>query len=285
MSRLLSHLAVAEYHERGFHLARGLFDRDEIELLHLAAKEDHELDKRSFGRADGEGGTVRLSLWNQPGDGIYGMFARCERMVRSCEQLLGGEVYHYHSKMIMKDPRVGGAWTWHQDYGYWYQNGVIEPLLTSVSIAVDQATKANGCLQVIEGSHRCGRIDHVLTGDQAGADRERVDEVLKRMPLVYVEMEPGDALFFHSNLLHRSDQNTSESPRWSMICCYNAARNDPYKDSHHPRYTPLSVVADSAIREVGVKRFADDQSDVAWLENSKDRSAKLLERKPQPQAG
>ncbi|MSR55958.1 MAG: phytanoyl-CoA dioxygenase family protein, partial [Gemmataceae bacterium] len=32
MSRLLSHLAVAEYHERGFHLARGLFDRDEIEL-------------------------------------------------------------------------------------------------------------------------------------------------------------------------------------------------------------------------------------------------------------
>jgi len=283
-TRLLSDADLAAYHDSGYYLARGLFDRDEIDLLHRAAKEDHELDKRSFGRADGEGGTVRLSLWNHPGDGIYGMFARCERMVRSAERILGGEVYHYHSKMIMKDPRVGGAWTWHQDYGYWYQNGVLQPLLTSVSVAVDRATKENGCLQVIAGSHHCGRVDHVLTGDQAGADRERVDEILKQMPLVFVEMEPGDALFFHCNLLHRSDQNRSEHPRWSMICCYNAARNDPYKDSHHPRYTPLKVVPDSAIKDVGVKRFADDSSDVAWLENAKDRSAKALARKPQPQA-
>ena len=283
MSRVLTDAAVREYQARGFYIARGLFDRDEIDLLHRAAKEDHELDRRSFGRADGEGGTVRLSLWNHPGDGIYGMFARCERLVRSAEALLGGEVYHYHSKMIMKDARVGGAWTWHQDYGYWYQNGVLQPLLTSASIAVDRATRENGCLQVIEGSHHCGRVEHILTGEQAGADRERVDEILKRMPLVYVEMEPGDALFFHANLLHRSDQNRSEHPRWSMICCYNAARNDPYKESHHPRYTPLAVVPDAAIREVGLKRFADDSSDVAWLENTKDRSAKLLDRKPQPQ--
>ena len=284
MSRVLSDAAVREYHDRGFHVARGLFDGDETDLLRRAAKEDRELDQRSFGRADGEGGTVRLSLWNHPGDGIYVTFARSERMVRSCERLLGGEVYHYHSKMIMKDPRVGGAWTWHQDYGYWYQNGVLQPLLTSVSIAVDRATKENGCLQVIEGSHHCGRVDHVLTGDQAGADRERVEQILQRMPLVHLEMEPGDAVFFHCNLLHRSDQNKSDQPRWSMICCYNAARNDPYKESHHPRYTPLKVVPDSAIREVGIKRFADDTSDVAWLENAKDRSAKLLATKPQPQA-
>jgi ectoine hydroxylase len=116
----------------------------------------------------------------------------------------------------------------------------------------------------------------VLTGDQAGADRERVDEVLKRKPLENVEMEPGDALFFHCNLLHRSDQNRSENPRWAMICCYNAARNDPYKESHHPRYTPLAVVPDEAIKQVGVKRFSDDASDVAWLEDSADASARRL---------
>lgn len=280
MSRTLPQHMLSEYEQRGYYIVRGLFDRDEIDLLHRAAKEDHELDRRSFGRADGEGGTVRLSLWNHPGEGIYGMFARCDRMVRSAELLLGGEVYHYHSKMIMKDPRVGGAWAWHQDYGYWYQNGVLQPLLTSVMIAVDRSTRENGCLQVIEGSHHCGRIDHVLTGDQAGADRERVDQILQRMQLVYVELEPGDAVFFHANLLHRSDQNRSDHPRWAMICCYNAARNDPYKDSHHPRYTPLSVVPDSAIREVGIKRFADDSSDVSWLQDQKDRSARLLAQKP-----
>jgi hypothetical protein len=68
-----------------------------------------------------------------------------------------------------------------------------------------------------------------------------------------------------------------------MICCYNAARNDPYKEAHHPRYTPLKVVSDSGIKEVGVKRFADDSSDVAWLQDEKDRSARMLGRKPQPQ--
>ncbi len=178
--------------------------------------------------------------------------------------------------MIMKDAKVGGAWTWHQDYGYWYQNGVLFPDLVSVFIAVDPANRQNGCLQVIEGSHHLGRIDHVLTGQQAGADRDRVEEILKRLPLVHVEMEPGDALFFHPNLLHRSDRNTSDQPRWSMICCYNARHNDPYKAAHHPRYTPLSKVDDRLIREVGIKRFADDASDVAWLDPEVDASARSL---------
>ncbi len=114
----LSNGQIAEYHEQGFVLARGFFDAAEIALLHRAAKEDRELDRHSFARADGEGGQVRLSLWNHPGDSIYGMFARCESVVRSAERILGGEVYHYHSKMIMKDAGVGGAWAWHQDYGY-----------------------------------------------------------------------------------------------------------------------------------------------------------------------
>jgi ectoine hydroxylase len=275
----LSDDAAREYNEKGFVLAQGFFDNEEIGLLRRAAREDRALDEHSMSRADGEGGSVRLALWNHPGDTLYGMFARCESVVNSAEKLLGGEVYHYHSKMIMKDPRVGGAWTWHQDYGYWYQNGVLFPLLTSVFIAVDPASKENGCMQVIPGSHHLGRIDHVLTGDQAGADMERVTEILKRMPLTHVEMRPGDALFFHSNLLHRSDRNVSQNPRWSMICCYNAARNDPYKDSHHPRYTPLAKVPDSAIRAAGIRRFGDAAADVAWLEDERDRSARSLKKK------
>jgi ectoine hydroxylase len=269
---------VRDYHRDGYTLAKAMFDPEEIRLLGNAAREDRALDEHSFGRADGEGGTVRLSLWNHPGDTIYGMIARCESVVNSAEKLLGGEVYHYHSKMIMKDARVGGAWAWHQDYGYWYQNGVLFPLLCSAFIAVDPATRENGCLQVLKGSHDLGRIDHVLTGDQAGADRDRVEEARKRLELVYVDMDPGDALFFHCNLLHRSDQNRSEHPRWSMICCYNAARNDPYQDSHHPRYTPLVKVPDSAVRAAGLKRFGDSAADVGWLDAARDRSASSLEK-------
>ena len=264
-----------QYQQDGFILLPQLFSQAEIELLRKSAKEDRVLDKHAFDRGDGEGGSVRLSLWNHPGDGIYGMFARCHRLVDTADQLLNDEAYHYHSKMIMKDAKVGGAWTWHQDYGYWYQNGVLEPNLTSCYIAVDNATIENGCLQVIKGSHRLGRIDHVLTGDQAGADQERVDEVLKRLDLIHVTMKAGDALFFHSNLLHRSDQNKSDHARWAMICCYNAKSNDPYLDRHHPRYTPLKKVSDEEILRVGVKRFSDDTSNVAWLADELEKTNRV----------
>jgi ectoine hydroxylase len=264
---------VKLYHRDGFVLVRGMFSHEEIGMLRRATKADKAMDDHAFGAADGEGGIVRLSLWYQPGDGIYGMFARCRSMVESVEALLGGEVYHYHSKMIMKEPKVGGAWAWHQDYGYWYQYGVLFPLLASAYIAVDRATKENGCLQVLKGSHLAGRLDHAPTGDQDGADLERVNELAKRLELVYVEMEPGDVLFFDSNLLHRSDQNHSENPRWSMICCYNAARNDPYKDTHLPRYTPLVKVEDAMILELGAKGMATDMSAVEWMDPTKLASA------------
>jgi ectoine hydroxylase len=267
---------VAAFHTDGYTLVRGMLDAEEVSLLGRAARDDRVLDQHSFGRADGEGGVVRLSLWNHPTDTIYGMIARCESIVGSMEKLLGGEVYHYHSKMIMKDPFEGGAWTWHQDYGYWYHNAVLYPWMGSAFIAVDRATRDNGCLQVLRGSHHMGRIDHVLTGEQAGADMQRVNEALKRLELVYVEMEPGDVLFFHSNTLHRSDQNRSANPRWSMICSYNAARNDPYQDAQHPRYTPLIKVPDSKIREYGARRFSGNEGESVWLSEERDTTARKL---------
>ena len=75
-------------------------------------------------------------------------------------------------------------------------------------------------------------------------------------------------------LFSSSARNVSEKPRWSMICCYNARSNDPYKEAHHPRYTPLKKVPDAAIKKVGLKRFADDESNVAWLDAKKDASAR-----------
>ena len=239
---------LAEYQRDGYFIVRGLYDRPEIDKLLHFAQEDPSFSGSVYGRKDSTGHETKLALWNHAGDDLYSMFARSPRIVDRLEQALGGEVYLYHMKMMLKEPRVGGAWEWHQDYGYWYHNGCLLPLLASCLIAVSRANKANGCLQVIRGSHLLGRIDHGKTGDQTGADPERIAVALERMPLDYVECEPGDAIFFDSNLLHRSDMNTSDEPRWSLICCYNARRNDPYKESRHPKYSPLAKVGDDAVR-------------------------------------
>lgn len=246
----------SRWEEDGYLFLPKLFDAEEMHILLEFARHDPQLLQQAVGRQDATGQVTKLTLWNTAGDDIYGMFSRCPRIVERMEGLLGGEVYHYHTKMMLKEPRVGGAWEWHQDYGYWYDNGCLYPLLASCLIAVDRASRQNGCLQVIRGSHRMGRVDHGRAGDQTGADAQRVAAALERLEHVYIEAEPGDALFFHCNLLHRSDQNRSDDPRWSLICCYNAARNDPYKDSRHPRYTPLAKVADSAIKDWARKHQA-----------------------------
>jgi ectoine hydroxylase len=53
-------------------------------------------------------------------------------------------------------------------------------------------------------------------------------------------------------VMHRSDQNRSPNRRWTVLFCYNAARNDPYLEHHHPRYTPIAKVPDTAVRAAGV---------------------------------
>jgi ectoine hydroxylase-related dioxygenase (phytanoyl-CoA dioxygenase family) len=242
---------LQEFDEQGYIIVPGLFDAEEVDLLGKIARADKQLADNATDRTDREGAITRLSLRNELGNDIYSAIVRSPRVAGTMEGLLRDEVYHYHHKVMLKEPRVGGAWEWHQDYGYWYNFGCLFPTMASCYVAIDRATRENGCLQVIAGSQRMGRVDHGKSGGQTGADMERVEAALQRMPLVYVEMEPGSALFFHGNLLHRSDKNTSENPRWSLICCYNTKHNDPYKPGRHPGYQPLERWPDSRVKQLG----------------------------------
>lgn len=254
MTSVLDDQELAAYRRDGFAIVRGLFDAEEVALIKEALETDPNINHNFFTRTDLEGGSTQLVSWNYPGDGTFGLVARCERMVDTLEALLGGEVYHYHSKLSAKLPGGGGSWEWHQDYGYWYYNGCLRPLMASVMIAIDEATKENGCLKFLKGSHEAGRLDHVLTdGDQMCVEPERQQQIEDLYETVHAELAPGDAAFFDCNVLHRSDQNRSDNRRYGLICHYNAARNNPVVEHNHPFYNKLDKVPDSAIKEAGVK--------------------------------
>lgn len=238
----------ADFEQDGFILVKNLFSNEEIKHIEQALITGSFTDY-TMGIPDGDGREAHMVLWNHPGVDVTGMVGRCQKVVGTCEQLLGGEVYHYHTKLMKKPAKIGGKHVWHQDYGYWYQNSCLFPNMVTVFIAVDKCTKENSCLQILKGSSRCGRIDHVKIGGQVGADLERVEAISKVCPLEHVEMDSGDALFFHCNLLHCSGANTSAARRWAFLCAYNRADNNPIKEHHHPRYTPLEKVPNSAILE------------------------------------
>lgn len=273
---MLSNGQLAAYRHDGFVIVEHLFDAEEAKLLLEIATADkalaeqaeavqvNDLDKKKDARvvAQGDGSGRETKFWvdDELRDDTYSAVARSRRVVEPIEQMLKGEAYHWHHKMMLKAARVGGAHMWHQDFGYWHKSGhVLFPHMASCMIAVNRTMKSNGCLQVLAGSHEIGLIEHVRVEGQATADPDRIEPATERLDLVYLELEPGSAVFFHSNLLHRSEANQSNDPRWTLICCYNAAQNEPYRESHHPRYRPLNKLDDDQVRIVGRRQLQQFQ--------------------------
>ncbi len=80
-----------------------------------------------------------------------------------------------------------------------------------------------------------------------GADMQRVDQALEMMEHEYVELQPGDVLIFHSNILHRSEANASKRSRWSFISAYNRTGNVPKLEKLTDCVTAIEVVPDMAL--------------------------------------
>jgi ectoine hydroxylase-related dioxygenase (phytanoyl-CoA dioxygenase family) len=249
-NKTLSAEQLAAYRKDGYLIVKGFCSKTETDTLYHTALEDRAMEKNALDLNDQTGKKTKLSLWFTPGNDVFGYLTRSEKMLGAVKELLGGDapVCHFHSKLMQKQPKVGGAWEWHQDYGYWYKNQFMFPdEMISVMIALTQANKANGCLQVIKGSHKMGRVNHGFAGEQVGADMVMVKNALKTMELVYVELQPGDALFFHPNLFHRSEANLSDYPRWSVISCYNLQSNPAYNETTVSYKTPVEAVPDEAL--------------------------------------
>ena len=273
METTLSPDQQKSYDRDGYLLLKNLFNKEEVEKLYSAAIADDVMRKNALDLNDQTGKKTKLSLWFTPGNDVFGYMTRSERMIHSIAPLLDSPapVCHFHSKLMQKEPRVGGAWEWHQDYGYWYKNQFMFPdQLISVMVALTPANKANGCLQVIKGSHKLGRVNHGFAGEQVGADMVFVDHALKTMDLIYCELDPGDALIFHSNLLHRSEANISDKPRWSIISCYSSQSNLAYNETSTSWKVPVDIVPDEAI----LKWKADSLADADFLKKENDPALK-----------
>lgn len=254
---------IKEYNQDGYLILRGFLNQKEVSKLYQIAIDDKAMSKNAINVNDSTGKRSKLSLWYKPGDDVYGLLTRSESLVNSVDKLLDGDaaVCHFHSKLMQKEPKVGGAWEWHQDYGYWYKNEFLLPdQMMSVMVAITDANKENGCLQVIKGSHKMGRVEHGFAGEQVGASQRYVDLALQTMDLVFVEIKAGDILFFHSNLLHRSEANLSDQARWSMISCYNRASNIGYNEStsDSASITPIDIVPDEALLTWKTTRLVEE---------------------------
>lgn len=180
------------------------------------AVEEGEVD------VDEEGDAVRkfegLDMVRE--DDVFRDLAHHESVVSVATDLLGPHVKLLRSAAMLKPPHIGSRKGLHQDAAYY----PIHPHdHLTVWIALDEATPANGCMTVVPGAHMDGLIEHETVDydtDILIPESHYDDDEFVELP-----MEPGDALFTHCLMPHRTAPNTTDSWRRAYINAYMSARS------------------------------------------------------------
>jgi hypothetical protein len=148
-----------------------------------------------------------------------------------CERVYGAEtpISCFRAMFMNKPAHHGTLLPWHQDRWTHLDR---DPLIT-VWTALDPATIANGCVQIIPGSHKYGLINP--SHGSGFVTEAQAAEFAPEDKVVYLELEAGEVALLHNWLLHRSDTNATDIPRRAYSVCYMDG------NTKGGNYTPLFV--------------------------------------------
>ena len=146
-------------------------------------------------------------------------------------QLLDGPVRFWHDQLFCKPAHHGGIVAWHQDYSYWTRT---EPMThLTCWIGLDDATRDNGCLHYIPGSHRWKLLPVTGLADNMDAIQSVLSDDQKRQfKPVAVELKKGEGSFHHPLMVHGSFENRTERQRRATVI--NVFRDGVRSASNEP---------------------------------------------------
>lgn len=148
-----------------------------------------------------------------------------------CAAMYGGHsAISIFRAMIMNKPAGQGAYLpWRQDGGNAW--GLDRDPLVTIWVALDPATRANGCMDCIPGSHRKGLLS--LSGSTVSEENVKIHCTPERIhPL---EVPAGHAVLLHNWLIHRFGINPSPVPlRAFTMCCMDARTRSVLTGNHFP---------------------------------------------------
>ena len=152
--RGLDDALVQQYHRDGFLIIENVFRPDEVASLLEAVEHGDRVAKTTVAPKDATGKAAKLAIWFETGTDIWSALSTNPRLVNNVRILLGEEIAFFHGKVILKEARTGGAWEWHQDYGYWYDQGFAFPRLISASTALDPTCYLSALVRTVLISRR-----------------------------------------------------------------------------------------------------------------------------------
>lgn len=130
-------------------------------------------------------------------------------------QLVGPNVALWFTQFVTKNPDAASGkseFPWHQDNGY----VAVDPATNiTVWVALDDVDERNGCVWVIPGSHRQGRLDHHKKSEDNWHLAVKVEG--EGIPAI---LKAGEAIAFTGLTLHRSKLNHTDKPRRAFFMEY-----------------------------------------------------------------
>ena len=225
----LSSEQIEQFSRDGFLICKGLL-KDGIEILRdncLALRENKDITHPDNVRCElaEDGKPWKLDPFHD----LHPAFASLVADRRILDPLAsiyqGYEPRLFKSKLIMKPPGGHGT-ALHQDYNWW--QGFPKSLI-NVTIAIDPATKENGCTQLFprngkEFLHSSGSFENMSEDD------------INENQAVYLETEPGDVIFFDCFVPHRAEDNASNDWRSQIFLTYNSAADGEHYFAHRDHY-------------------------------------------------
>lgn len=215
----LSAAELAHFHEHGWVRRRALVDAAAIDALGRACDGLHERYAGvaeppgmsiSWEEASGRPPRIRQLMGSEIACPAIDAISRSEAVLAVMRQLIGPDVHLYHSKLMMKAAHEGSFTPWHQDFQYWQHESFL-PTQVNCMLYIDGADLDNGCLRMVDGSHRRGLLPiHRIAAKSFSIG---LAGGLDDWPSTPVPVQPGDAIFFGAYVVHGSGPNTSPRHR------------------------------------------------------------------------
>lgn len=134
---------------------------------------------------------------------------------RLAARLLGGRAFLFNEQFVVKGPRKGASFAWHQDGAY---VGFDHKPYVTVWIALDDTTIENGCVYLLP---RNLKTEGHLDPHQWLDDSNEFNGYDGDAPGTPVQCPAGSVLAFSSLTLHRSGENITDAPRRAFIAQYS----------------------------------------------------------------
>ncbi|MCF7687980.1 MAG: phytanoyl-CoA dioxygenase family protein [Cephaloticoccus sp.] len=225
---------------------RRIYDRLFNEDRELAGADTYDLSGQK-----GRGGKEAIPQILQPAK--YAPALLATQMVANLkammQQLHGLETKMVGDHAINKPPHNAAATPWHQDEAYW--NPAKEYSSLSVWVPLQSATKENGCMHFVPGSHQLEIVPHQPIGDNPlTPGLEVVPGAFDFSSAVACELPAGGATFHHGRTLHYTPPNNSDDFRRAYIAMGSAYEK--------PLATPRSFPWQERQREAKAKKPAQN---------------------------